>query len=148
MLVIDNLKQQNDDICDLIFVLSILIHDDTARDSRTVFKLLRRLAKEVDAHFALEDKSLYTQFLNHEDKQIEESAWRFLSGEKQIKRFVSNYTRKWCHRFSAVDRNDKFLHETEELFRVLLERIKSMDEEFYPLVDKLITEQHGSVSTH
>lgn len=146
MIPIENLKQQQREICELIHVLTILVQDESVRGTRTVFNLLNRLTEQVEAHFHLEDSALYADLLNHDDKKVKETAWRFLSGEKEIKRFFNAYAAKWCRNFGAVDANGVFQRDTEDMLRLLLERMQQVESEFYPLVGELQATQGAAAS--
>ena len=146
MIPIENLKQQQREICELIHVLTLLVQDESVRGTRTVFDLLNRLNERVEAHFHLEDSSLYAHLLNHDDKTVKETAWRFLSGEKEIKRFFNAYAAKWCRKFGVTKADATFQRDTEEMLRLLLERIKHVESEFYPMVGELQAGQSATAS--
>jgi hypothetical protein len=86
----------------------------------------------VNRHFALEDKELYSSLLTHEDTK--NTASRFLAGSKHIKHFFSEYIDRWRDLEAANKNAERFIAETKEAFRLLEERLKHEDEDFFCVV--------------
>lgn len=135
MIPLNELKQQHQEISELIQVLSILLHDKSVRHTNTVFKLFEQFFTIVNHHLELEGKTLYPQLLVHKNKAMREVAVRFLSGSGSISKFFAKYIKN-CHNWqNAVDDNDAFIQETEAVFEFLKKRIKAEEEEFFALIN-------------
>lgn len=132
------IREHNHRVCELIKVVSVLVRNEQVVGTRTVFDLLTELAAEVEEQFDLEDKSLYSHMLTHQDHQVKATATRFLSGESELKRIFCDYAAKWCKQFSAVEAHPQaFARDTEQVFQMLLDRGRHVDEELYPLAARV-----------
>jgi hypothetical protein len=136
MIPIETLKQQHEEICELMHVLSLLIPDKRARKSRIVENLYSELAKTVADHLMLEDGTLYKELLAHHDSSVQRTARNFLSGSHELKRLFSNYLKYACSTRSTQKECEAFVRETEEVFGLLEKRIRMEENTFYPLAEK------------
>lgn len=136
MIPIETLKQQHEEICELMNVLSLLIPDERARKSRIVENLYSELAKIVADHLVLEDGTLYKELLMHHDPSIQRTARNFLSGSHELKRIFSNYLKYVCSSNLNQKECEAFVRETEEVFGLLEKRIRMEENKFYPLAVK------------
>ena len=135
MIPLEKLKQQHEEICDLINVLSLLVPDEQARKSRIVENHFSELAKTVSEHLVLEDGTLYKELLVHQDSSIQRAAKNFLSGSHELKRLFSGYMKYACSSSSKQKDCEAFVKETEEVFSLLEKRILLEENKFYPLVE-------------
>ncbi len=136
MIPIGDLKQQHEDICELMNVLSLLVPDKAVRKSHIVEELFARLAKKVGEHITLEDRTLYKELLVHEDLEVQRTARNFLSGSHELKRLFSQYIHNACRHRSTEEACAAFVKETHDVFGLLQERIKIEENKFYPLADR------------
>lgn len=136
MIPLDTLKQQHEEICELINVISLLIPDDRARKSRIVENLFSDLAKLVTEHLVLEDGTLYRDLLVHQDADIQRTARNFLSGSHELKRLFGDYLQHACRPGSKRKECEAFVKETQEVFGMLEQRIRLEENKFYPLAEK------------
>ena len=136
MIPLDTLKQQHEEIGELINVLSLLVPDERARKSRIVENLFSELAKMVGEHLMLEDATLYKELLVHQDSSIQRTARNFLSGSHELKRLFSDYMKYACRSGSKQKDCEAFVKETVEIFSLLEDRITMEEDRFYPLVEK------------
>lgn len=137
MIPIEKLKTQHHDICELAEVLLALMHDESARETGVTRELFARLAKDVKEHFELEERTLYAELMNHSDKEIKNTTWRFLGGAPHLKKYFSDYVRNCCLWEEGEKDCEAFVKETDEVFALLKERIQVENKLFYPLVEKL-----------
>jgi hemerythrin-like domain-containing protein len=136
MIPLDTLKQQHEEIKELLNVLSLLIPDEQARKSRIVEGLLKDLAKKVGDHLALEDDTLYKELLVHPDPNLQRTARNFLSGSHELRRLFTNYVQHACKPASKHKECEEFVKESEELFELLEQRVQIEESKFYPLAEK------------
>lgn len=135
MIPLNELKQQHQEISELIQILSILLHEPSVRHTNTVFKLFEQLFEQLNHHLELEGKTLYPKLLVHKNKAMQEVAVRFLSGSGSISKFFAKYVKN-CHTWqTTTDNDDTFIRETEEVFEFLKKRIKAEEEEFFALIN-------------
>lgn len=134
MIQLSELKQQHQEIAELIQVLSILIHDKSVRQTNTVFKLFEQLFEKLNRHLELEGKTLYPELLVHKNEMLQEVATRFLSGSDAIGKFFTKYIKNCYAWQAAVEKDDSFVQETDKIFDFLKKRVKAEEEEFFPFI--------------
>ena len=137
MIPFDELNQQNHEITELCKVLSVLIQDRSMCDTGITCELFERFSTKVKDHLDLEDRTLYSKLLAHEEKSINQQALRSLNGSKEIKRLFNGYMSRWCRKGLCVFNHETFVKETDDMFRLLLDRIQTEVEQLYPLVREL-----------
>lgn len=137
MIPIEKLKEQHRDICELAEVLLVRMQDESARETRDTQELFERLANLVNGHFELEERTLYAELINHQDKKIKNTTWRFLGGAPRLKKYFGDYLQHRRLWEAGEKDSDAFVKETEEVFALLKERIHVENRVFYPLVEKL-----------
>lgn len=135
MIPLAQLRAQHEEIGELMTVLSLLIHDDNSRATTITLDLFKSLSEKVRAHIALEDSTLYKELLVHEDPEIKRVARNFLSGSHHLKRCLGDYMQRACTPHSTQQNCSAFIKETEEVFGLLNERIRTEETKFYPLAE-------------
>ena len=76
------------------------------------------------------------------DDKVSRVAKNFMSGSTEIMRILREFTHRWCPSAKKKDslhikNHEKFLHDTDELFEIVLQRIQDETEHLYPLVRSL-----------
>lgn len=138
MVTFEALNEQNHKISELSHVLSNLIHNRSLCDTEVTSDLFFDYVKSVQEHLDLEDHDLYSNLLLHADLNVKNTANRFLSGSQEIKRVFKAYLKRWCRRQDLlIDDHDRFINETEEMFRLVLDRIQDETERLYPLIREI-----------
>ena len=105
MSLIEELRNENDEINELSDVLSILISNHTMRTNRIFCELLKRFQDKLDNHLKHEARSIYPEILNHSDNSI----------KKVAKDFMSNIN---------TDNHEEFETETKTIFRLINDRFQ------------------------
>ncbi len=141
MTTYEELHAENHDITELSNVLLYLFKERSMCDTGTCCDLFYRYTEKVKHHIDTVDKNMYSQLLTHEDHEIQKLAKNFMSGSQEIKKIIAAYIKTWCPKKKAdtlaIADYDKFLHESEEMFELILERIQNETEKLYPLVREL-----------
>jgi hypothetical protein len=141
MVTYEELNEQNHKITELSNVISYLIRDRSMCDSETCCNLFFNYMERVDEHMALVDTHLYGKLLAHPMKDINNTARNFMSGSQEIKRIMNQYVKKWCnkkcHDLKVGANHEKFLHDTDEMFGMILDRVQKEVEHLYPLIRKV-----------
>lgn len=143
MVPIDDLREQNGRISELVQVLEVMIQDERVCHTTICRELFERFTDTVREHLDTEDRTVYSDLLNHADRQVNGAAQRYLSGTREIKRLMGGYMKRWCSDGPSATDRARFLAETGEMFQLLRERIRAEDEELFPLVATL--QQGGGV---
>jgi len=137
MVPFELLNQQNHQISELTKVLSALIQDRAMCDTTIFCELFDRFSTKVREHLELEDRTVYASLLTHSDKSYNELAVRSLNGSKEIKRLFSKYINRWCRNRLDIYDHAAFIAETDQMFRLLTERIQSEVEQLYPVARRI-----------
>jgi hypothetical protein len=138
MVTFEELNSQNHRIMELSKVLQTVIQDREMCDNEVTCDLFFQYVDQVKGHLDVEDKHLYAALLNHKENGVNYTAKQFLSGSAEIKRIFESYLHKWCNkRAMLIKDHHAFVNETEDMFRLVLNRIQDETEQLYPLIRKV-----------
>ncbi len=93
--------------------------------------LLCDLVDLVKEHLLDEDRYLYPSLLVHKNPRVKALAWDFIRTERPLRRNFEKYYKKWLKRCDFPF-SERFLHETQEIFKILSERIEREEEVLFP----------------
>ena len=144
MVTYEELNRQNHKITELTNVLIQLLGDRSLCDSDVTCDLFFQYVAEVQNHMAVTDKGIYAGLLTHKEREVANVADRFMSGSVEIKRIFGQYLKKWCQmkrKELVIKEYDAFYRDTEEMFRLVLDRIQDETEHLYPLMRKVTGDQ-------
>ena len=145
MITYDALHEQNHRITELSNVLSHLLRKRNLCDTDTCCDLFYQYMDRVNEHMELVDTHLYGPLMNHQSRDVNDTAGRFMEGSRELKRIMGQYVKKWCdqrnHGIAIGDRYDEFLRETDEMFDLILNRIQRETERLYPLIRQVSGDQ-------
>ncbi|MGB5606679.1 MAG: hypothetical protein WBN51_09160 [Gammaproteobacteria bacterium] len=136
MATFDELNTQNHKLTELSNVLLYLFQDRAMCDTETACTLFYNFMDKFNEHMGLVDH-LYQGLLSDKEQKVNNTARLFMSGEQELKRIITQYTKKWCKKNRQELRladHDRFTKDTEELFQMVLSRIQDETERLYPLV--------------
>ena len=136
MATLDELNIQNHKLTESANVLVYLLQERAMCDTETACGLLYGFLKQFDEHLKLVD-SLYQGLLTDKDQKVNNTAGMFMSGERELRRIINQYTDKWCRKDRQelrVADHKLFTRDTLELFGIVLSRIQDETEHLYPLV--------------
>jgi len=136
MATFDELNTQNHKLTELSNVLIYLFQDRAMCDTETACTLFYNFMDKFNEHMGLVDH-LYQGLLSDKEQKVNNTARLFMSGEQELKRIITQYTKKWCKKNRKELRladHDRFTKDTEELFQMVLSRIQDETEHLYPLV--------------
>ena len=132
----DELNLQNDELTELSNVLMYLFQDRAMCDTGTACTLFYNFMDKFSEHMGLVDR-LYKGLLSDKEQKVNNTARLFMSGEQELRRIITQYTKKWCNKSRKelnVADHENFKKDTEELFGMVLSRIQDETEHLYPLV--------------
>lgn len=136
MVTLEEMNMHNHKLTDTVNVLMYLLQKREMCDNETCIYLLYKFIDQVNEHIVLVD-SLYQGLLIDKNPQANNMAERFMSGETELKRIMSQYVSNWCKKdkngFKLGD-HKQFTLETMELFELMLARIQDETEHLYPYV--------------
>lgn len=137
MLTLELLNRQNHEIAELTKVLAHLIQERELCDTDVASNLLDQYVARVQEHFERNNKYIYGDLLTHGGVAVNNTARRFIEGEKEIKRLFNDFVGRWCRRGLHIDNHTRFVTEAQDIFRLVSERIQAECEELYPLARQL-----------
>ena len=138
MVTFEELNTQNHKIMELSKVLQAVIQDRALCDNEVTCDLFFQYVDQVKGHLDIEDRHLYAPLLNHKESTVNNTAKQFLSGSAEIKGIFEAYLHKWCKKRSMTIRDHRaFVTETEDMFRLVMNRIQDETEHLYPLIRKV-----------
>lgn len=139
MISIESLHEHNHTIAEHAKVLSVLIKNRELCDTQVVCDIFFNYVDAVKEHLDLEDRNIYQPMLTHNNSEIKNTAGQFMSGSTEIKRVISQYTKRWCSKNSLRIRNhEQFISDTEDIFELVWKRIIDESENLYPAFKKAI----------
>ncbi|MCP5368970.1 MAG: hypothetical protein H6906_15815 [Hyphomicrobiales bacterium] len=136
MISIDDLHRQNHEIGELAKVLNHLFSDREMCDTAIACELFDRYRDKFDRHVK-RNKHIYSLLLSDGGADGAKTAHRFISGEKEVKKVFRDYTEKWCKNGLHIFDHNTFLSDTEDMFRLVWDRIQAESEQLYPLARRL-----------
>ena len=131
MLPVAELVAENKEINDLREILSVLIAHSDLRNNTVFCELLDRFRKRLESHLNHESRALYPEMLSNRDHDLNQVAEKFVDNTHELERILTGYTKRWCKHYHSGDR-DHFIHETQEIFRLVDERLHLETNRLFP----------------
>ena len=132
MVAREELERENQEIIDMASILSVLIEKTEFRNNMVFCDLLRRFMEKINQHLNHEARSVYSDLLTHKDAAINNAASLFISNAHELEKILHGYTKRWCVAIPPTGQHDKFVAETNEIFRLLNERITMESDMLFP----------------
>lgn len=136
MYTLSELREQNQEISDLIKVLSVLLKDGNLMSNPFVCDLVTRFHEKVWMHLVFEDKSLYSELAKHHNPDISKIATSFHDSAKDIKKEFSAYMKLWCKTSGVDHQQQAFCDQTSSILEKIQNRITFETEQMFPLVEE------------
>jgi len=135
MLPVSELQTENNEIADLRIVLTVLIKNSDLRGNPVFCELLDRFRSKLESHLSHESRSLYPEMLSHRDNDINQIASSFLNNTHELERILTGYSKRWCKNYHSGAR-ESFIQETEEIFRLVDERLQMESLHLFPVLSQ------------
>ena len=136
MYTLDELIDQNKDIAELSAVLMVLVANPNLRNNRYVCDLVSRFYDKVWMHLMFEDKTLYSNLLQHADPEVVAKIEAFHDSAKQIKKEFGRHVKQWCHVDLSEDEAVQFSEKMQAVIGKIIDRVNVENEEIIPLVSQ------------
>ena len=134
MINVKELKQENRTINDLSKVLHHLIEDEQLRSNPVFCELMERFNKNVEAHLSHEDRSVYSNLLNNEDRHIHNMADQFMTNTHELRRLMKDFVKRWCNSKNDNGEHAAFVDSTREIFNLVDRRIDLENSMLFPAI--------------
>ncbi len=135
MYTLSELKKQNQEISDLIEVISTLIKEQKLMSNPFVCDLVTRFNEKVWMHLVFEENSIYSELAKHHNPKISELANEFHQSTKEIRKEFSAYMKQWCKASGADHHQQAFCEQTELMLTKIRDRISFENEHMFPLAE-------------
>lgn len=143
MISYKELNEQNHRITELSNVMRYLLKDRSMCDTDTCCELFHRYVDLVQEHIDTVEKNMYSDLLRSSDERANNTVKNFMSGSVEVKKIINEFTKQWCPVKSSgvlkIKDHDEFLHDTDRMFDLVLQRILDETEHLYPLVRNIKT---------
>ena len=135
MYTLSELKKQNQEISDLIEVISTLIKEHKLMNNPFVCDLVTRFNEKVWMHLVFEENSIYTELAKHHNPKISEIASEFHESSRIIRKDFSAYMKQWCKASGEDHHQQAFCEQTEIMLQKIKDRIDYETNKMFPLVE-------------
>ena len=140
MITFSELHEQNHQITELSNVFAYLIRDRSMCDTQIACDLFFRYSQKVKDHIELVDRQLCGKLISLPDQGVNNTGDRFMSDSQEIKKIFADYLKDWCstkHKTLRIRDHAAFVKDTEDMFKLVLDRIQRETEHLYPLIRKM-----------
>jgi hemerythrin-like domain-containing protein len=136
MYTLDELKRQNQEISDLIDVLSVLVEQPNLHRNPFVCDLVSSFNEKVWMHLVFEENTIYSELAKHHNPDISQIARDFHESARQIRKHFTGYVKLWCQTSTDSGSHQAFIEQSAKIFELLRERVKYESEEMFPLIER------------
>lgn len=114
-----------------------------ADDATPARACLSRLMGKLTMHLAAEDKVLYPELCHHADATVATLAKKFATEMQSTAPAVTTYNGKWSTPSAIKAQPSQFIAETQQILKVLGDRIRRENQELYATADRLEGQAFG-----
>jgi hypothetical protein len=128
--------EQNHKITEITSVYRYLVRERAMCETELAGNLLFDFSDRVAAHLDQVDQAITKRLLTDPDPQRQNQARKFMAESAFLKKLIREYLGAWTRKRSRrlyLKDHARFLHETDELFALVLDRIQRETEYLYPL---------------
>jgi len=134
MYTLNELKKQNQEISDLIEVISTLLKNKNLISNPFVCDLVSRFNEKVWMHLVFEDNTIYSELARHDNPDISEIAQRFHDSAKEIRKEFTAYVKLWC-KASGADHQQAFCSNSQAMLKKIKQRVDYESSNIFPLIE-------------
>lgn len=129
------LQRQHYEIVEVVKTIKKLIQkNQLAVEANEIAKHINILAGKLTIHLASEDKHLYPNLKNSNDSKIKNLTKAYIDEMGNISETFMIYKNKYNIKSKILNNQSEFIKDTNEIFKVLENRIFKEDNELYPLL--------------
>ncbi|MCP4076674.1 MAG: hypothetical protein GY744_10885 [Gammaproteobacteria bacterium] len=140
MITYEELHDEIHEITEISNVFLYLIENRKMCDSQVTCDLFFEYVEKVKNHLKTHDTAIYSLILQEGDSKAKDTAANFLSGSIEIKKIFDSYLKscsKRNHPKLLILDHQRFVTETREMFRLVLDRLQHEIEQLYPLLKSI-----------
>lgn len=136
MMAREELERENQEIIHLGAILSVLIDKVEFRSNPVFCDMLHGFMDKINQHLSHEARSVYSDLLSDSNKETNHAASQFISNAHELEKILSGYTKRWCVPIPSTSEHTEFVEETQEIFRLLNERIDMENNHLFPYLSQ------------
>lgn len=136
MYTLDELKRQNNEISDLIDVLSVLVNHQELYKNPFVCELVSSFNEKVWMHLVFEENTIYSELAKHHNPDISRIAETFHESARAIRKIFTGYVKLWCQTSTDDGNHEAFVKQSSKIFQLLRERVDYESSEMFPLIER------------
>ena len=136
MMAKEELEAENQEIINLAAILAVLIDKVEFRSNPVFCDMLHRFMDKISQHLSHEARSVYSDLLSDSNKETNHAASQFNSNAHELEKILGGYTKRWCVPIPSTKKHEEFVAETQEIFRLLNERIDMENNHLFPYLSQ------------
>lgn len=135
MVNVDTLKRQHEDVVDIVAGITGLIKkDNIEQDAFDIANKISMLAGKLKIHLNTEDEYMYPSLLNSENTDLRSMAKQYIDEMGEIGKVFVAYKESYNTKTKILKDKDGFKKATEDIVKLLTERIEKENSKLYPLL--------------
>lgn len=136
---IDKFKHQHREILTCIAELRELARGGIEAHARQIAGRIIAMSSLIKLHLAVEDRVLYPALQASGDQALMRMSQQYQGEMQGIARAYLAFAARWNTAASLTQQPEAFRSEANQVLKLLFERMKQEDSEFYPAIDALET---------
>jgi hemerythrin-like domain-containing protein len=132
---IDKFKQQHVEILSCISVLRTLVKSGISNNAEEIARMIISMSSIIKLHLAVEDKILYPALQSANNASLAKMGKMFQDEMTSIARAYLDFARKWNNASAVATHAEKFRSDANTVLRVLYERMRKENTDFYPVIE-------------
>ena len=104
-------------------------------DTQNLVDVSAKLSGQIKIHLAMEDKNLYPKLIASPDENVQKVAKKYQEEMGGIGKVYRKYLDTWDSSDVLKENPQKFIIETNEIFKALKNRIECEEKELYPVAE-------------
>lgn len=132
---IDKFKHQHGEILACISALRTLVRSGIQKNAPDISRLVITMSSTIKLHLAVEDKILYPALQDAGNTALATMGKRFQDEMTSIALSYLDFARRWNTALTVAQNPEGFRAEANTVLRVLHDRMRKEDTEFYPVIE-------------
>lgn len=132
---IDKFKNQHAVILDGIRQLRDASREGVVENAEKIASMIVKISSVIKLHLFIEDTVLYPRIAESSDPKLSRLAEKYKHEMHGISEAFFNFASQWNLPARVVAEPERFRTEANQVLRVLFERMKREDSEFYPSIE-------------
>ena len=133
---IDKFKHQHEDILDAISSLRSLVKNGIPSHATEIAQCIVAISGIIKLHLAVEDRILYPTLEDSDDRVLKQMGRQYRDEMQTISKAYIAFAVKWNTPSPLMEQPEQFRTEANAIFKLIYDRIKKEDRDFYPVIEE------------